>query len=403
MFNDLGVFFVQAHRNENLFVKRIKDVHGDSFSLIPFTFTGYKNKVKIKCNSCLTIFEIDPSSFLRWKRKKCKSCQSNVRLTNEEIIKRCTAVHGKKYDYSLIDYEKTHPDIEYICEIHGLRKQNLHDHLNGHGCRKCGLIERAKNQIIPVDDWIKRFNKVHNGKYQYDKQSYCYKSKSINLICDIHGPTKCSVDHHVLGSGCPKCAGVAKITKEEFFERCKTAHKNKYVYKDSVYTSLNEKITYFCPHHGSVSQQAANHMKGYGCSKCSAIENSWLSKRNIENSRKKNLPCKIYHVRFTNRKSGKVFDKIGVTIRTVADRYYVAKNDGFDYEIINTANSTRLECVKLESDFVEWLNKSNKGYRVHDLKNTRIGGWTECFINTPEAQEKIDEIFNSIKTQRVII
>lgn len=36
-----------------------------------------------------------------------------------DFIEKAKKVHGDKYDYSLVDYKKSHTKIKILCPIHG--------------------------------------------------------------------------------------------------------------------------------------------------------------------------------------------------------------------------------------------------------------------------------------------
>ncbi|MBQ2397368.1 MAG: hypothetical protein II304_10105 [Bacteroidales bacterium] len=65
---------------------------------------------------------------------------------------------------------------------------------------------------LTQEEFIKRANNVHNGKYDYSKVKYVNSSTKVCVICPIHGEFFQIGSDHLLGSGCPKC-GRCKITK----------------------------------------------------------------------------------------------------------------------------------------------------------------------------------------------
>lgn len=65
-------------------------------------------------------------------------------LTNEEFIKKARSVHGDTYDYSKVEYSRTHIDVIIICPVHGEFLQSPHNHLIGHGCPMCGFVQRKE-------------------------------------------------------------------------------------------------------------------------------------------------------------------------------------------------------------------------------------------------------------------
>jgi len=60
------------------------------------------------------------------------------RFTTETFIQRALAVHGGKYDYSLVDYRNNRTEVLLACRIHGEFSQVPQSHLEGReGCPLC--------------------------------------------------------------------------------------------------------------------------------------------------------------------------------------------------------------------------------------------------------------------------
>jgi len=89
----------------------------------------------------------------------------------------------------------------------------------------------------------------------------------------IHGDfLQTPIGHYFSGSGCQKCAGVAKLTTEDFIERSKKIHGDLYDYSQSVYINSGEKVKIICKKHGLFQQIAGGHYQsGQGCPRCSNI------------------------------------------------------------------------------------------------------------------------------------
>ncbi len=93
--------------------------------------------------------------------------------------------------------------------------------------------------------------------------------------------------------GCRMCARklVGTLTKnnpDEFFEKCKNIHNNKYDYSLSKYISLRDNITIICPIHGEFIQQAKQHYhQKAGCMQCYRDKHDWTTDEFIIESDKK--------------------------------------------------------------------------------------------------------------------
>lgn len=61
---------------------------------------------------------------------------------------------------------------------------------------------------------------------------------------------------------------MAPYTTEEYIEKAKTKHGDKYEYDRCVYIGSRTKVTVTCPTHGDFKVVGANHLSGGGCAKC---------------------------------------------------------------------------------------------------------------------------------------
>lgn len=69
-----------------------------------------------------------------------------------------------------------------------------------------------------------------------------------------------------------------KVTTQDFINRSKEHHGDKFDYSLTEYTKNSNKVRIICPTHGEFLQTASDHMRGIGCSKCGR-ESTGLQKR----------------------------------------------------------------------------------------------------------------------------
>ncbi len=75
---------------------------------------------------------------------------------------------------------------------------------------------------------------------------------------------------------------------EEFIEKCKQIHGDKYTYDKTVYTKMHAPIIVTCLKHGDFTIHANEHSgRGYGCSKCAHEKSCFLQKDTTESFIKK--------------------------------------------------------------------------------------------------------------------
>lgn len=91
---------------------------------------------------------------------------------------------------------------------------------------------------------------------------------------------------------------IEKLT-DEFIEKSRIKHGNKYDYRDSVYITARSKVKIHCPYHGLFEQVAFAHYSGRGCDKCAHDKlgkskrlkfEDFVSRANIKHNNKYKYP-----------------------------------------------------------------------------------------------------------------
>jgi hypothetical protein len=124
---------------------------------------------------------------------------------------------------------------------------------------------------LTKDTFINKSKLIHGDRYDYSLVNANDLSSKIKLICPIHGIFEQSYQKHILlKRGCQKCGGSKKLTLEEFKEKAKKIHGDKYDYSLVEYKNYQTKVKIICPEHGVFEQLPNNHIcKKYGCPSCS--------------------------------------------------------------------------------------------------------------------------------------
>ena len=218
------------------------------------------------------------------------------KLTTEDFIKKAKLVHGKKYNYTLVEYMESKTDIKIICPIHGVFEQIPNSHLMGKGCSRCGHT-KIKNIKELTKNFISKANEKHDNKYYYSLVEYTDSKSYVKIICNKHGIFNQLPNNHLNGTGCPKCSTIIrannrKIGLDSFIKRATSKHNNKYDYSLAKYVNSHTKIKIICPEHGVFEQIPKDHLKGRGCNDCKYVLMRVLSASNINEFTKK---AKIIH------------------------------------------------------------------------------------------------------------
>ena len=194
----------------------------------------------------------------------------------ENFINKAKQIHNDKYDYSKVNYVNSKTKVCIICPKHGEFWQEPRHHLSKHGCPMCGKENSDRKQSSTLNEFIKKSNQIHNGKYIYDKVNYVNAETKVCIICPKHGEFWQAPHSHLRGQGCPKCGrerniNSIKITNEAFIEKATQIHGGKYDYSKCIYKDSNTKVKIICPIHGEFWQIASSHLNGHGCVKCANI------------------------------------------------------------------------------------------------------------------------------------
>ena len=184
-------------------------------------------------------------------------------LTTQVFIERSNKIHNNKYNYSKIEYKNYNTKVCIICSKHGEFWQTPHAHLSGQGCPICAGIKKHT-----TEEFIELARKVHGDKYNYSKVNYINNKTPICIICPEHGEFWQTPESHLQGKGCIKCAGIENLTTEDFIEKARKIHGDKYSYSKVNYVNNHTKVCIICPEHGEFWQKPNAHLNGNGCPKC---------------------------------------------------------------------------------------------------------------------------------------
>ena len=258
------------------FIKRSKEIHGSKYDYSMVEYTRNSAKVKIICPEHGAFEQVASSHLLGFGCQKCGSSitwKKRGRMTTEEFITKSREVHGEKYDYSKTIYKRSREKVCIICPKHGEFWQLPHVHLNGRGCDKCGDEVISNKLSLGKENFIKKANEVHNGKYIYPEYLiYKNNQTKVPIICPEHGEFWQLPSNHLKGADCPLCGKEKlkkpKVTKEEFIKRANDKHNGKYDYSKVEYKDTLNKVCIICHEHGEFYQTPKNHMNGQGCPDC---------------------------------------------------------------------------------------------------------------------------------------
>ena len=191
------------------------------------------------------------------------------------LYRKLKKVHGDKYDYSLVDYVNYNTKVKIICSKHGVFLKSPKMHLDGNGCNECYNFKRKylkeeNKRFLGKDGFIQKAKKVHGDKYDYSLVEYNNNRTYVSIICPIHGKFVQKALKHLQGHRCPKCYGTHLYSTEEFVEKAKKVHGDKYDYSLVDYKGALIKVKIICNNCKNIfEQRPTGHINlYYGCPVC---------------------------------------------------------------------------------------------------------------------------------------
>lgn len=103
------------------------------------------------------------------------------KISTEDFIERSNLIHNFKYNYSETIYSGNKLNVKIICLLHGIFEQRAGSHLEGYGCKQCGIETRAKNSIGRIP-----WNKGLTGIYSEEVLAKMSANSKGKLIGDLN-------------------------------------------------------------------------------------------------------------------------------------------------------------------------------------------------------------------------
>lgn len=180
------------------FISKSRIIHGDKYNYDKSIYINTKTKLIITCPKHGDFLQRPEVHYL--DKCGCPSCDRTNTLGNKKFIEKSKLIHGEKYDYSKVNYEKNNIKVEIICQYHGSYFQQPGAHLRGQGCPDC-----CGNKKSTTEEFISKSNKKHHNLYDYSLVNYLTKRDKVKIICKDHGVFEQKAYVHLQGHGCPIC------------------------------------------------------------------------------------------------------------------------------------------------------------------------------------------------------
>ena len=297
-----------------------------------------------------------------------------AKLTKECQVEKSNIIHKNFYSYEKFVYINSVIKSWITCPIHGDFEMSMSNHThkkNPQGCKYCTSLV-TKNYVI------QQSNIKHNNFYNYSLLEDNITSTSIiNIICPIHNTFKIKASKHYNdGQGCKQCSklGRPKLNDEYYIEKLK-------YFKYPIITKLlninsHTVLKAHCNEHGNFNIKIHHAIEDRGCPFCATenkINNFSFSKTNfIKICNKKNSKGVLYIIKCFNE--NEEFYKIGITSRSIKERYSSKFEMPYKYEIIQEI----IDSPENIYNFEKYLKQCNKQFKYIPLIHFP-GAASECF------------------------
>ncbi|MBO2010864.1 hypothetical protein [Hymenobacter negativus] len=358
------------------FIAKAQAVHGLSkYDYSETVYQGSMQKVKIICPEH-GAFEQTPNGHTNGKG--CHLCARKHVVQKQTkglayFLTKAEAAHGAGvYDYSQVVCAGASQQVKIICPQHGPFNQTLGSHARGHGCPRCGKVERARKAVRDTSEFIAKAQAVHGAsRYDYSQTMYSGVNFKVSIRCTSHGVFTQKAKSHLRGDGCAKCGAALRgqsqrLNTDFFIERARATHGDLYDYSLAKYTTSKDRVTIICSVHGTFEQLPYTHILGFGCSKCgfelSANASRYNTKMFIDKARE------VHEGKYDYSKSAYVSSQVKLKI--------ICPEHG-EFEQVpgnHLQGSGCNKCVRNEWDEVSFLDKCRELWPLFDFSKTKYSG-----------------------------
>lgn len=259
-------------------LKRVKESH-PTLTLLDFEYVNNRSRANVEC-PVHGVFTQTVISLLQGHG--CPSCGKRASAENRkrapsDVLAELQAKHPDlTFPKFFEEYSTTTSTVTCVCPEHGSFKKRPHKMLSaGQGCPLCSAIKSAESKVLSEAEVLQRFRTVHGDRYDYSRVKYVGVNVPVAIVCKEHGEFKQLVYTHTLQkSGCPACAGSNRPQSqpakfEEFVERAREVHGDRYLFDRSSYTALSKSVIMTCKEHGlTFSRRCFSVLYGAGCPAC---------------------------------------------------------------------------------------------------------------------------------------
>lgn len=181
---------------------------------------------------------------------------------------------------------------------------------------------------------------------------------------------------------------VAASTEQEFIQKARVVHDDRYRYNNVVYKHARQKVSITCPIHGDYTQTPNSHLNGNGCPACGKV-GGFTERRFANDPQLRDTPSTPYLIRVSNGQEQAL--KIGITTREINDRF--RHIGSYTVDTICQVQVPLHTAFTLEQEFLHTVVSQ---YRKVPWMEHTFSGHTECFVENETTLALSMKFFSSI-------
>lgn len=257
------------------FILKSIEKHGEEFDYSEVEYINSSTPVIIKCEKG-HLFQQKPSKHLIGH--KCSECNPNKKMTLENFIKKSIEKYGNLYKYDKVIFVDMETPVIIYNDIKGEFLQTPKSHLNTLTKHSIDIINSNSEKFL------NRCLDKYGDKFEYFLDTYKDWNNYVKIRCKEHDKIFYQKPKsHLNNIGCSDCFkekylnsanGRYRTTLEDFIEKAKEKHGDRYGYDKVIYINKDTKVEIYCKEHDYYfSQTPHSHYKS-GCPKCAMKNHS---------------------------------------------------------------------------------------------------------------------------------
>lgn len=342
-------------------------------------------KLEWECDTCKHHWFAIPNTVSRGV-SGCPSCNGGIKLSSRYVDEQIKDRNITRLD----DYVDSVTLIKWKCiSCEHEWKASPNNVINANtGCPICSqklagkkktlfskpkILNILKQKKISLTSPYTRVVDIHSFKC-----NTCGYEWSAILSSVINNP----------GKNCRSCSGIPLLTNEQVDLRLQ--ERKDVIYRMSDVINATTKIKWRCEfghEWEAVPDSVLN--AGTGCSICNN-RGTYSEKVFNRNPLLGKKHAKLYFLRFRDKNNPtKSFLKIGITTRLIKKRF-AGKHKIYEISELKTISESLQYCWEKETHVLKVMDK----HKYPNITKS-FGGYTECFVDTPEVEQQILDLLNN--------